>query len=206
MPVVVGYEQALARVSELRTLAQGVDARADANPPPVDPAAFQATLAAAGAAPGGMPSSVALGALPVMQAGSDPWAGLVGAGLPAQAAMGAPAATASAAPTHVTGKLKGVDPKLIRALDQVGREIGKPIEVISGFRSRADQARLYEMYLNGTGNLAAPPGSSNHETGDAADVYVDGVALANVPGALDAAKRAGLHFPVPGEAWHVERR
>lgn len=205
---VVGYEQALARVTELRTLA-GVDPRASALPatPPIDAAAFQATLAAAGVAPGGAAAPAAFGSTPVLQAGTDQWNALVGAGLPAQAALGAtPAPAAAAAPTHVTGKLKGLDPQIVRGLEEVGRAIGKPIEVISGLRTRAEQARLYQMYLNGTGNLAAPPGSSNHEHGGAADAYVDGVALANVPGAREAAERAGLHFPVPGEAWHVEHR
>lgn len=202
----VGYEQALARVTELRTLAQGVDPRAAsaATMPPVDVAAFQATLAAAGAAPPSTSPAGSFGQLPVLQAGSDPWAGLVGAGLPAQSAIAAPAAAAK--PTHVTGKLAGLDKELVRALDEVGKAIGKPLEVISGLRTRAEQARLYQMYLDGTGNLAAPPGKSNHEHGGAADVYVDGVALANVPGAREAAERAGLHFPVPGEAWHAERR
>ena len=71
--------------------------------------------------------------------------------------------------------------------------------------TRAEQAELYRRYQNGTGNLAAPPGQSNHEHGDAADAYINGVALANVAGAREAAQRLGLHFPVGGEAWHVER-
>lgn len=107
--------------------------------------------------------------------------------------------------TNVTGKTKDLDPELLARLDKVGAAIGQPINIISGNRTRAEQAELYQKYLNGTGNLAAPPGQSNHEHGDAADVYVNGVALANVPGALEAAKRVGLHFPVGGEAWHVER-
>lgn len=202
----VGYEQALARVTELRTLAQAVDPRAagGAAAAPIDAAAFQATLAAAGTAPASATPASPFGQVPVLQAGSDPWAGLIGAGLPAQSAIAAPAA--AAAPTHVTGKIAGLDQELVRALDEVGKAIGKPVDVISGLRTREEQARLYQKYLNGTGNLAAPPGKSNHEHGGAADVYVDGVALANVPGAREAAERAGLHFPVPGEAWHAERR
>lgn len=41
--------------------------------------------------------------------------------------------------------------------------------VTSGIRTRAQQAQLYQNYLHG-GNVAAPPGQSNHETGNAVDV------------------------------------
>lgn len=127
----------------------------------------------------------------------------------AQARGAAPTAQAAGAGpvtyANLTGKTKQLDQDLLRSLDQLGAQLGRKLDIISGNRTTAEQAVLYQKYLNGTGNLAAPPGSSNHEHGDAADVYVDGVALANVPGAADAAKRLGLHFPVRGEAWHVER-
>lgn len=45
-----------------------------------------------------------------------------------------------------------------------------PFTIVSGFRSREQQQALYDAYLNGTGNLAAPPGSSKHETGNAIDI------------------------------------
>lgn len=103
------------------------------------------------------------------------------------------------------GDVDGLDPELKAGLEQVARAIGKPLEIISGLRTREEQEELYRRYLNGTGNLAAVPGTSRHESGRAADVYVNGVALANVDGARAAATAAGLGFPVPGEAWHVER-
>lgn len=112
---------------------------------------------------------------------------------------------AGSAPTNVTGKIDKLDPELLGRLDRLGAQLGVKIDVISGNRTTEEQAALYQKYLNGTGNLAAPPGKSNHEHGAAADVYVNGVALANVPGARDAAAKLGLHFPVGGEAWHVER-
>jgi len=43
------------------------------------------------------------------------------------------------------------------------------LSVISGGRTYAEQQRLYQMYLNGTGNLAAKPGTSVHESGRAVD-------------------------------------
>ncbi|MCW2924535.1 MAG: penicillin-resistant DD-carboxypeptidase [Thermoleophilia bacterium] len=140
---------------------------------------------------------------------------LAGLGLGPQGSMGtagaagiAPVATtAPSAPSlaHVTGKTANLDPELLSRLDALGQQLGKPIDIISGNRTFAEQSQLYAAYRAGHGNLAAPPGHSNHEHGAAADAYVGGVALANVPGARDAAQRLGLHFPVGGEAWHVER-
>lgn len=104
----------------------------------------------------------------------------------------------------VTGDTDGLDRDLLARLNQVGVQLGKQVHVESGFRSREEQAHLYQMYLNGTGNLAAPPGYSNHESGKAADVYVDGIALASHARAKDIAQSLGLGWPVGGEAWHTE--
>ncbi|MCW2920511.1 MAG: penicillin-resistant DD-carboxypeptidase [Thermoleophilia bacterium] len=102
------------------------------------------------------------------------------------------------------GDLTGIHPELIRRLDALAVASGREIEVISGWRTRHEQEDLYDSFLSGAGNLAAVPGTSNHETGRAADVYVDGVALASVDGMSAKAAALGLHFPVQGEAWHVE--
>ncbi|MGH2724344.1 MAG: Rv3654c family TadE-like protein [Actinomycetota bacterium] len=72
------------------------------------------------------------------------------------------------------------------------------LSIVSGFRTRAQQAALYRHKPH----LAAPPGHSNHERGLAADLGF----------ASDAARRAahreaascGLGFPVSHEPWHVE--
>ena len=108
------------------------------------------------------------------------------------------------ATAHLFGDLQGLDTLLRIRLDQLGAAMGVRLEVISGFRTHEEQQALYAQYLSGTGNLAAVPGSSRHESGRAADVYVDGVALANVSGARDAAAKLGIGFPVGGEAWHTE--
>ena len=50
------------------------------------------------------------------------------------------------------------------------KEDGINITITSGARSRAEQEKLYAAYKNGTGNLAAKPGTSNHESGDALDL------------------------------------
>ena len=75
---------------------------------------------------------------------------------------------------------------------------GVNLEIRSAHRSRHEQEVLYQKYLNGTGNLAAKPGTSNHESGQAID-------FGNTPGAYDwLAKNAGRFGlkNLPGEPWH----
>ena len=47
---------------------------------------------------------------------------------------------------------------------------GINLQISSAYRSHEEQKVLYQKYLNGTGNLAAKPGTSNHESGDALDL------------------------------------
>jgi len=49
------------------------------------------------------------------------------------------------------------------------QQFGQDLTVISGGRTHEEQARLYNLYLSGRGNLAAKPGTSVHESGRAAD-------------------------------------
>jgi secretion/DNA translocation related TadE-like protein len=70
--------------------------------------------------------------------------------------------------------------------------------IVSGFRTHAEQAALHEQKPE----LAAPPGSSNHELGLAADLGFPSDAVGRTAHA--AAPACGLEFPVPNEPWHVE--
>lgn len=70
--------------------------------------------------------------------------------------------------------------------------------VVSGFRTRAEQARLWREKPE----LAAPPGHSMHELGLAADLGFAG--SGTEAAAHRAALGCGLAFPVPNEPWHVE--
>ncbi len=173
-------------------------------------AGFDPSALGAGAGAQGMP--VGIGGLPVISAeqlmpGLSQAGGTGALGIQALLAGQLPgAAGATGGPTRLKGDLDGLDPGLRAGLEQVAERLGKQIDVVSGHRSYDEQAALYQKYLNGTGNLAARPGTSNHESGNAADVYIDGVALGSVAGGREAAAAAGLHFPVRGEAWHVERR
>lgn len=97
---------------------------------------------------------------------------------------------------------------------QVGRQInisqaedivhGIGGTVTSAQRSTAKQAELYAAYQNGTGSLAAKPGTSLHETGQALDVAkTAGISL----GALKKAfEDAGVHLTEAldeGNHYHV---
>lgn len=96
---------------------------------------------------------------------------------------------------NLTGDTIGLVPEFARRLSMFGTRVGSAFHVNSGFRSYAEQVRLYQAYLAGTGNLAAPPGSSMHEFGLAAD----GPHWGNKSPNLN-----GLKYPVTGEPWHTE--
>lgn len=109
-----------------------------------------------------------------------------------------------AAQGMLTGKSAGLAGPLQFAMTQLAIRLGQPIEVVSGRRTRSEQEILYRRFLAGVGNLSAVPGTSRHESGQAADAYVGATALADVPGARAICSSLGLGFPVPGEPWHVE--
>ncbi|HWK28087.1 MAG TPA: D-alanyl-D-alanine carboxypeptidase family protein [Solirubrobacter sp.] len=91
----------------------------------------------------------------------------------------------------------GLVPAVKRALE-FARGHGWQGTVTSGFRTYEQQAALYQAYLDGTGNLAARPGTSNHEKGIAIDV-TDTEAFAAAMRAMGA---GALMRKVPGEPWH----
>jgi hypothetical protein len=92
----------------------------------------------------------------------------------------------------------------IRSLVQLKKQLGLPVfgNVVSDYRTRAEQAALYQQYLNGTGNLAAPPGQSNHETGNAVDIASSW--LSQNPQVRQWLLAHGWTNDVPGEPWHWE--
>lgn len=95
----------------------------------------------------------------------------------------------------------GVAPA-IRSLMQAARATGDPVfgNMVSDFRSRAEQAALYQKYLSGQGNLAAPPGHSRHETGQAFDISTS--FLQQNPDLVRWLYGHGWETPVGGEPWH----
>jgi LAS superfamily LD-carboxypeptidase LdcB len=92
--------------------------------------------------------------------------------------------------------------KAFRVMAKAAERKGVDLRIRSGFRTYAKQAKLYKQYRKGEGNLAAPPGYSNHESGRALDLYVtDHRAFDWLQ---SHAATYGFHRTVPGEAWHWE--
>ena len=86
----------------------------------------------------------------------------------------------------------------VQAMIQAARRDGVDLKINSAHRSRQKQEVLYQEYLNVTGNLAARPGTSNHESGQAID-------FANTRGAHAWLARNAGRFGLknlPGEPWH----
>lgn len=96
---------------------------------------------------------------------------------------------------------------LMRAAAQTA---GITLRLESAFRTMEEQERLYRAYLDGSGNLAAPPGYSNHQNGRAIDISVRGSFTSPEYVWLAANARrfgfvnTGKNFSQP-EPWHWER-
>lgn len=103
-----------------------------------------------------------------------------------------------AAAASVSGSgINGLVPQVKRALAFAAAH-GWHGSVSSGFRTYAEQVALYQAYLNGTGNLAAKPGTSNHEGGQAVDVTDYGAFGA----AMDQMGAGRLYSRISVEPWH----
>lgn len=97
-------------------------------------------------------------------AGAFAWGGYTNGSIP-QSALGA----INAAGTlflHPSAAAAFLDMQRHAAQDGVN------ISINQGYRTLAEQQTLYQKYLNGTGNLAAKPGTSNHGWGFALDIEV----------------------------------
>lgn len=100
----------------------------------------------------------------------------------------------------------GLVPQVANAVSYA-RQHGWHGTVTSGYRTYAEQARLYDNYLHHGGPLAAKPGTSSHETGQAVDVtdYVTfGRIMAHAPAFERLYNRLGaadpVHYSVSGYA------
>ena len=99
---------------------------------------------------------------------------------------------------YFTGNVDGINSPLVNRLARLAADKGINIVVNSGKRSKDEQAVLYEKYLRGEGNLAAKPGTSRHEFGDAIDTdSLNGISNEELA-------RYGLGRTVDGESWHIE--
>ncbi|MBX3186613.1 MAG: M15 family metallopeptidase [Labilithrix sp.] len=109
--------------------------------------------------------------------------------------------------TKVDGKYVEVNTaRAFLRMRKAARAKGIAIRVVSGFRTMAEQRYLYNCYktkrCNG-GNLAAPPGYSNHQSGKALDLNTS---TRGVYGFLASRARSyGFRRTVASEPWHWER-
>lgn len=114
-------------------------------------------------------------------------------------------ATASLGNKPVVERAKsGFDPLFESKLMAMVAASGGRLKIVSGFRSTQRQQQLWDAALKKYGSAkaarkwVAPPGKSNHEKGQAADLSGD------LSWAHKNAARFGLHFPMAHEKWHVE--
>jgi len=77
----------------------------------------------------------------------------------------------SVAPNVNTEGLNPEFAKRAAALQAAAKAAGIDTTVLSGYRSNEQQAGLYAKYKAGTGGIAAPPGMSYHNHGNAVDMY-----------------------------------
>jgi D-alanyl-D-alanine carboxypeptidase len=88
---------------------------------------------------------------------------------------------------------------------KAARKSGVGIRIVSGFRSMAQQRYLYHCYktrsCNG-GNLAAPPGYSNHQSGHALDLNTSAGGVYSW--LANHGRTYGFRRTVPSEKWHWE--
>jgi len=120
---------------------------------------------------------------------------------------------------HGSMAINGMQPdfknKLFQLLYTLPPEVRSHVRVVSGFRDNITQARLYANALAKYGSpekarmWVAPPGSSNHNKGLAADLGWDGGGLGSAPPGVtkmlhDRAAQFGLNFPLNNEDWHIE--
>jgi D-alanyl-D-alanine carboxypeptidase len=115
-------------------------------------------------------------------------------------------ATASQAPAaagsypHLTGDLDA-NPELLRRLESVAAQRGETWKITSGLRTHAEQQALWDARHTNPFPVA-PPGTSNHEHGDSADVMVNGRPIQDVVPTAELI-RAGIR-PLAGDAVHVD--
>lgn len=89
------------------------------------------------------------------------------------------------------------------ALLAAAKRAGFNLTVNSAFRDNSQQTYLYNLYKTGKGNLAAPPGWSNHQMGTAIDI--GGVGGFGTPAFNWLASNApsfGFKNDVSTEFWH----
>ena len=96
-------------------------------------------------------------------------------------------------------------PAILGPLEKFAKRLGKIVDVLSGGRTLDEQQHLYDLYLAGIGNVAAPPNANApHVRRIAVDAYINGRAIGSTTEWRRIARECGMYFPVDGEDWHAQ--
>lgn len=116
---------------------------------------------------------------------------------------------------HVENLTPAMADNLDALFESAPSNIRDGLQVGSGYRSVERQTQLWNEALAKYGSAAearkwvAPPGRSQHNHGNAVDIWYNGVRLDKAPAEVREwvhanAGNFGLHFPLGNEAWHIE--
>lgn len=117
--------------------------------------------------------------------------------------------------SHIDGLNDGFSVKVSRLFQSAPPAIKDKLGIFSGARSAERQQELWDAALKKYGSAAearkwvAPPGRSEHQHGNAADLAYNGKSLAEAPKEVvdwlhQNAGAYGLKFPLTNENWHIE--
>jgi hypothetical protein len=115
---------------------------------------------------------------------------------------------AASRPDSISGMQPALVQRLQMMLTTAPPEIQAALRIQSGYRSPETQAALYQAALGKYGSpevarrWVAPPGHSEHNMGNAADLAFGSPAA--LKWAHDNAGQFGLAFPLSNENWHIE--
>ncbi len=144
-------------------------------------------------------------------------AGTVGAGGPTtvRSRLYARAGAAGKGKDHVDGLSENFATNLSAMFDDAPPGIREGLQIGSGFRSVERQRELWDDAVKKYGSAeaarrwVAPPGNSQHNHGNAVDIWYNGVRLDQAPAEVRDwvhanADKYGLRFPMSWESWHIE--
>lgn len=125
------------------------------------------------------------------------------------------AAAAGKGADHVDGLNEGFATNLLAMFEDAPPGIREGLQIGSGYRSEQRQAELFAEAVKKYGSpeaarkWVAPPGNSQHNHGNAVDIWYNGVRLDKAPKEVrdwvhQNAAAYGLRFPMSWESWHIE--
>lgn len=101
---------------------------------------------------------------------------------------------------YLSGNKEGLDPVFAGRLSALARDKKVVVFVTSGYRSTAEQEKLYNLCRAGKLRSASKPGLSWHEFRLAVDTSIQPIrGMGN-----DKLKKYGLCKPISYEGWHIQ--